>query len=443
MADSENVMPEPGEGTVEDAIVDTAACIEELSEALADTIVFKFRAHGAHWNVKGPAFGVYHSLFSDIYEDADGAIDSLAENLLRLDTDAPSTLDEFAQRSTIKPVPVANDDPQTLARDLLDMNDAVLESLEDAYECASELDEAAGLANLLADRIDMHRKWRWQLSRSISNPAEPKVEAPMNPDEATEVEEDSEGMVESPRSFVGEVELRNQPSLVQELRDGAEVTEQRHAPSTMEVRAQEDGSWTLTGLAAVFDSPSQDLGGFTEVIKRGAFKDVLADPNLDTRALFNHSQDMPLGRVSNGSLVLEETPRGLQYTVIVPKGLSYGDDLRTLLENGIVNQSSFAFRMPPKGAGQSWEDREDGTLLRTITKFGSLIDVSPVTTPAYTAATAGVADSSSSRSEEQGTPASGAEQGEQASDVARRQEAERALRERQLRLKERQLQKKR
>lgn len=246
-------------------------------------------------------------------------------------------------------------------------------------------------------------------------------------------------MVEMERSFVGEVELRNQPELLAEIREGSTVVEQRHAPCTMEVRAQEDGSWTLTGLAAVFDSPSQDLGGFTEVIKRGAFKEVLNSPGLDVRVLFNHSQDMPLARSTNGSLQLEETPRGLKYTAQVPAGLSYGDDLRKLLESGIVTQSSFAFRMPPKGDGQTWEEQGDGMLLRTITKFGGLVDVSPVTTPAYTSATAGVGNSSSSRSEEQGTQASGVEQGEQASDMARRVEAERAQKEREIRLRERKL----
>lgn len=34
----------------------------------------------------------------------------------------------------------------------------------------------------------------------------------------------------------------------------------------------------LTGYAAVFDSPSHDLGGFTEMIRQGAFARALAEP---------------------------------------------------------------------------------------------------------------------------------------------------------------------
>jgi HK97 family phage prohead protease len=436
MAD-ETLMPEPGEGTAEDMVVDRADCVEELIEALADTVVFKARAHGAHWNVKGPGFGAYHELFGEIYEDAAEAVDPLAEQLLKLDVDAPSTLDEFSQRSTITPQQISSDDPQVLATDLRDMNDMVLESLEDTFDCANDLDEQ-GLCNFIAERIDMHKKWRWQLTRSISNAAEAPVVAPMNPPEDTEVEEEDDAMLE--RSVVGEAELRSRPDLVGELRSGADVVEQRHASTKVEFRDQGDGTWTLTGLAAVFDSMSEPLGGFTEVIKRGAFKNVLKDTSLDTRALFNHDPNMPLARTTNGTLSLRETPRGLEYTAIIPAGLSYGNDLRVLLENGTITQSSFAFKMPAGGKGQDWADGPDGTLVRTITDFGALLDVSPVTYPAYRAATAGVRNETSDDSSERSDQADATEQVTNPAEESRlREEQERARRERELRLRERKL----
>jgi len=437
MAD-ETLMPESGEGTVEDMVVDRADCIEELIEALADSQVLLMRAHGAHWNVKGPGFGAYHELFGEIYEDIqENAIDQLGEQLLKLDVDAPSTLDEFSQRSTITPQPISSDDPQVLATDLRDMNDMVLESLEDTFDCANDLDEQ-GLCNFIAERIDMHKKWRWQLTRSISNAAEAPVVAPMNPPEATEVEEEDDGMLE--RSVVGEAELRSRPDLVGELRSGADVVEQRHASTKVEVRDQGDGTWTLTGLAAVFDSMSEPLGGFTEVIKRGAFKNVLKDTSLDTRALFNHDPNMPLARTTNGTLSLRETPRGLEYTATIPAGLSYGNDLRVLLENGTITQSSFAFKMPAGGKGQDWADGPDGTLVRTITDFGALLDVSPVTYPAYRAATAGVRNETSDDFSERSDQADATEQVTTPAEESRlREEQERARRERELRLRERKL----
>lgn len=439
---------EPNEGTPEEAIVDITDVIEEVTEALADVVVFKARAHGAHWNVKGPAFGAYHELFGSIYEDVDGSIDPLAEQLLKLDTDAPSTLNEFVERSTITPAVINSDDPQVLAADLREMNDMVLESLDDAFDCATDAD-LQGLANFLADRIDSHRKWAWQLKRSVSNAAETPVLAPLNPPEASEVGEDMD-VEETPEGrgmrLIGETQLREQPELLAELRSGtANVIEQRHAPTKIEVRAQAGNGWVLEGLAAVFDAgdgrnQSQDLGGFVERIKRGAFRNVLKDSGLDVRALFNHSADMVLGRTTNGTLTLEETPRGLKYTVQVPD-VTYARDLRVLIERGDITQSSFAFRVD--SAGQEWaDDPETGLLVRTITNFTGLQDVSPVTYPAYTAATAGVRDNTSDVSSEQGVRASAEEPNEQADDTQRRLEKKKsalALRERALRLREREL----
>jgi uncharacterized protein len=425
---------EPGEGTPEDAVLDVADCIEELSEALADTISFKFRAHAAHWNVKGPAFGAYHELFEEIYEDADGAIDPLAEQLLKLDVDAPSTLSEFAQRATVQPMPVASDDPAALAVDLRDMNDSVLESLEDAYDCANELGELAGVANFLAERIDMHRKWRWQLTRSISNPSEPKNDAPMNPPEATEVEEEDQGQVEMPQRMriVDAVEVRDNPGLVAEIRSG-DVAERRAAPSTTEVRSNPDGSWTLVGHAAVFDS-SANLGSFTESIQRGAFRRILNQDGLDVRALFNHDPNLVLGRTP-GTLTLREDPTGLAYEVNVAPTTA-GNDLRILLERGDITQSSFAFQV----GGQEWRDMPDGTLHRTITDFKDLLDVSPVTYPAYADTTAGVrSETSSSDSSEQDAGGAAAQPNAQADESSRRADEDDAhrLRLRRQRLRER------
>jgi HK97 family phage prohead protease len=198
----------------------------------------------------------------------------------------------------------------------------------------------------------------------------------MNPPEATEVEEESD-MDGRGLRFVNDVELRDNPSLIAELRSGAEgIAERRHALTKAEVRSNPDGSWTLVGHAAVFDS-NADLGQFTESIQRGAFRRILNQDGLDVRALFNHDPDLVLGRTP-GTLTLREDPTGLAYEVNVAPTTA-GNDLRVLLERGDVTRSSFAFQV----GKQEWRDMPDGTLHRTITDFKDLLDVSPVTYPAY------------------------------------------------------------
>lgn len=184
-------------------------------------------------------------------------------------------------------------------------------------------------------------------------------------------------------------ELRLRPGLLAELRSGGTpegTAELRFGPAA-EVRAADDGAWKGGGTAIVYDSRSENLGGFVEIVKPGAARDVLArDP--DTRALFNHNPDHVLGRTRSGTLRLEDTPSGLEYEFDAPD-TQVARDLRVLLDRGDVSQSSFAFRVAPDAV--EWdEDPETGLLVRVIHRFSAIHDVSPVTYPAYPAATSGL-----------------------------------------------------
>jgi len=236
---------------------------------------------------------------------------------------------------------------------------------------------------------------------------------------------------------IQEADIRDNPDVLAELREGGDFVERRVAPVTTEIRSEGDGSWTLVGHAAVFDSRSQSLGGFHEVIQRGAFRKVLRQDGLDVRALFNHDQNQVLGRTTNGTLTLTEDPKGLRYEVNVAD-TSYGRDLRVLLERGDVTQSSFAFKVGKDG--QTWSDEEDGTMLRTITEFGDLLDVSPVTYPAYSATSSSIKPEgmiikhSSSSESEQATGGAVEQPGTQADSQPRRADEEGAHRHRVRRL---------
>ena len=135
---------------------------------------------------------------------------------------------------------------------------------------------------------------------------------------------------------------------------------------------------TIRGYAAVYNSDSEWMGGFYEQIATGAFDDVLDN---DTRAYFNHDENLLLGRVSSGTLRIGTDARGLYYEVDLPN-TSYANDLVELMKRGDVNQSSFAFLIE----SDRWEER-DGKTYRIIEKVSRLLDVSPVAQPAYPDAT--------------------------------------------------------
>ena len=140
------------------------------------------------------------------------------------------------------------------------------------------------------------------------------------------------------------------------------------------------GKDVVVGHAAVFNSLSEDLGGFREKIMPGAFDDVLDN---DVRAYFNHDPNFLLGRVSAGTLRLGVDEKGLRYELDIPN-TSAGRDLKENMKLGNITQSSFAFTLGKDG--DSWERSEDGADIRVIHKVDRLYDVSPVSLPAYPSA---------------------------------------------------------
>ena len=134
----------------------------------------------------------------------------------------------------------------------------------------------------------------------------------------------------------------------------------------------------IVGHAAVFEEFSKPMWGFVEKIAVGAFDDVLDD---DVRALFNHDANLILGRTKAGTLKLSVDSIGLRYEITTPD-TQLGTDLIKSMKRGDINQSSFAFRV----LDDDWQQDDEGRTVRTILKIKSLLDVSPVTYPAYDAA---------------------------------------------------------
>lgn len=145
-----------------------------------------------------------------------------------------------------------------------------------------------------------------------------------------------------------------------------------------EIRANAE-SRNVDGYALVFNSLSENLGGFREQILPEAVDGVIE--KSDVMALLNHDSSRGIlarSRYGNGTLTLTADDKGLRYTFDAPK-TSLGDECLEYLRRGDISQSSFAFTV----AEDSWEKQGDGTYVRTIKKFDRLFDVSPVFTPAY------------------------------------------------------------
>ena len=169
--------------------------------------------------------------------------------------------------------------------------------------------------------------------------------------------------------FVEQFSLRQNPI-------PGENMERRFVPlEKLELRQDDDGAMSISGMAAVIGQESEDLGGFTEIIEEGAF-DAAIEAS-DVRALYNHDSNYLLGRTASGTLRIEARSDGLFYEV--PDLPPSRRDVYELIERGDVTGNSFAFTVEE----DRWEQRDDGRQVRYITQVRELFDVGPVVYPAY------------------------------------------------------------
>ena len=134
----------------------------------------------------------------------------------------------------------------------------------------------------------------------------------------------------------------------------------------------------ITGYAAVYNRKSENLGGFVEIIRSGAFRKIVE--LADVRALFNHDPNFVLGRTTSGTLKLEENQKGLKFEVTPPDTQIIRDLVLAPIERGDVSGCSFSFGVAKDG--EKWSEQGD-MYLREITEISALGDVGPVTFPAY------------------------------------------------------------
>ena len=139
-----------------------------LRVVIADNFLFYFRSHSYHWNVEGIHFSQYHDFFGDIYEDVWGAQDQFVEELRALDEYGPISLMELYNFKTLTEDTAKPDNVRVMLVNLLNSNNILLEHLSHVFDLATDA-KAQGLANFVADRMDTHRKYRWQITASLKN----------------------------------------------------------------------------------------------------------------------------------------------------------------------------------------------------------------------------------------------------------------------------------
>ena len=140
---------------------------------------------------------------------------------------------------------------------------------------------------------------------------------------------------------------------------------------------RESGEMIAEGTAIVYNEVV-DIWGDEEVILSGAATESLAED--DIRAVWNHRNEIVLGRKSAKTLELSEDKKGVHVLIRFPDS-EEGRNKFESVRRGDVTQMSFAF----DALEWKWDIRqEDGKEIwrREISKL-KIFEVSPVTFPMY------------------------------------------------------------
>jgi uncharacterized protein len=174
-------------------------------------------------------------------------------------------------------------------------------------------------------------------------------------------------------------------------RNGLFVPQERSAVK-IESRADSEGKKKIKGYAAVYYDASvagSEYWLWDDMVERlmpGCFDRAIREAH-DARCLFNHSQDLLLGRVASGTLRLAVDGKGLIYECDEDPSDPHWQSVAAKIDRGDVTGSSFAF----VATKTTWVEEKVGDKYLYIRNIQDvdLYDASPVTWPAYTAASVG------------------------------------------------------
>lgn len=134
----------------------------------------------------------------------------------------------------------------------------------------------------------------------------------------------------------------------------------------------------LEGMFVVYNDIYEVWDGATESIAPGAFRNSI---HQDVRALYNHNDDIVLGRTSAGTLELEDRSNGLWGRIKINRSDTDAMNAYERIKRGDVTGCSFGFNIKT----QETEYRDDGSVHWTITEVDPLYEISCTAFPAYQA----------------------------------------------------------
>lgn len=133
-----------------------------MNQQLANWNVLYTKLHRFHWYVKGPHFFTLHAKFEELYEEAAGTIDELAERLLITGGKPISTLKEYIQYASLEETAETLSAEEMVQNVVNDFSQLISELKEAKIVAEQENDEVT--SDMFTELIETLSKHNWMLT---------------------------------------------------------------------------------------------------------------------------------------------------------------------------------------------------------------------------------------------------------------------------------------
>lgn len=138
---------------------------DDLKTLLASSFSFYLKTANYHWNIEGPDFIQYHPWLGELYSGVSDSIDQIAEYIRATQAYAPASLARFQELTQITDqIDIVQ--PPRMFQQLLGDNQRMIDLFNQAFASATGANQQ-GIANFLAERIDFHQKYAWQIRSTL------------------------------------------------------------------------------------------------------------------------------------------------------------------------------------------------------------------------------------------------------------------------------------
>ncbi|HEX7064930.1 MAG TPA: DNA starvation/stationary phase protection protein [Bacillales bacterium] len=139
--------------------------INFLNQEVSNFVVLYVKLHRYHWFIQGRHFFGLHEKFEELYEEAAGYIDDLAERVLAIGGKPLATMSKYLDETTLKEAEADDKEPEMLSTLHADLTQIAAE-LKEGEDLAAEYEDEPS-ADLMIQIEGALEKHAWMIRAAM------------------------------------------------------------------------------------------------------------------------------------------------------------------------------------------------------------------------------------------------------------------------------------